>query len=182
MIYPALKSLVLQLNDYLRVSFGLSHDIAHLAPASREQGAEASNRVCVSIVGFERDNTGGIRFEKQVSDTRHLSRAPKWQISLHVLFAVVFKEKQYGESVQVFAALLAFLQRNTLIHVADTNKKYAVEPINLSYADQASLWGMLDTPYSPSLLCQLRLLAVEDGEVRGISTAVSGQDAQVSSS
>lgn len=180
MIYLALKALVLQMNDYLRVSFGLTQDIVHLAPVHREQNSESANQVSVSIVGMERDNAGGVRFEKQMSDARHIAKAPKWQISLHVLFAVIFKDKQYGESIQVFTAVLSFLQRNTMILVPDTNKKYAIEPVNLSYSDQSSLWGMLDTPYSPSVLCQLRMISVDDGEIIEISSAVTGQDAQLS--
>lgn len=182
MIYPALKSLVQQLNDYLRYSFQLSRDIVFLAPVFGDLGTDTPNRVCVSVVGFEKDNAGGIRFEKQVSDNRHIGKAPKWQISLHFLVSVVFKDKQYAESVQILSGVLAFLQRNTMLTVPATSKKYAIEPINLSYSDQASMWSMLNTAYHPSVLCQMRMITVEDGEIVDIAASVGAQDTNVKTS
>lgn len=182
MLYPALKSLVLQMNDYFRVSFGLTHDIAQLAPVYGEPTSELANRVCVSIVGMERENAGGVRFERHIAESRHIGKAPKWQLSLSILFAVVFRDKQYAESIQVFSAMLSFLQRNTLLVDLESNRKFAIEPVNLSFAEQSSLWSMLDTTYYPSVLCNIRMISVDDGEILEISTAVSGQDTQLSSS
>lgn len=182
MIYPALKSLVQQLNDHLRYSYQLSRDIVFLAPVFGDLGTDLPNRVCVSVVGFEKDNSGGIRFERQSAENRHVGKAPKWQISLHFLVSVLFKDKQYAESVQILSGILTFLQRNTMLTVPSTSKKYAIEPINMSYSDQASLWSMLDTPYHPSVLCQMRMITVEDGEVANVAAGIGAQDTSVSSS
>ncbi len=177
MVYQTLRLLVEQLNDFLRVSFTLSKDIVQLAPIQGDADSPTENRVSVSIVGFERETAGGIRFERQAAGQSQVGSAPKWHVNVHVLFTVLFKEKQYGEAVRVFSAILLFLQRNTSFMVPGTGTRYAIEPVNLSYADQASLWGVLGVSYQPSVLTRVRLVTVQSGQILDISASVEGHDA-----
>lgn len=175
MIHQTLRALVEQLNDFLRITFTLSTDIVQLAPIEVEAD-NADNRVSVSIVGLERETAAGIRFERQAAGNSQLGTAPKWLVNAHILFAVLFKEKQYGEAVRVLSAILLFLQRHTSFVVPESGARYAIEPVNLSYADQASLWGMLGVSYQPSVLARIRLLTIESGEIVNISASVEGHD------
>lgn len=176
MIYHILRALVEQLNDFLRTTFTLSTDIVQLGPVRGDADSATDNRISVSIVGLERETAAGIRFERQAAGTSQLGTAPKWLINTHILFAVLFKEKQYGEGVRVLSAVLLFLQRHTSFVVPESGVRYAIEPVNLSYADQASLWGMLGVSYQPSVLARIRLLTIESGEIVDISSSVEGHE------
>lgn len=176
MIYHTLRALVEQLNDFLRSTFTLSTDIVQLVPVQGDADSATDNHVSVSIVGLERETAAGIRFEREAVGNSQLGTAPKWLVNANILFAVLFKEKQYGEAVRVLSAILLFLQRHTSFVVPESGARYAIEPVNLSYADQASLWGMLGVSYQPSVLVRIRLLTVESGEIVDISASVEGHD------
>ena len=178
MVYQTLRVLVEQLNDFLRNTFSLSTDIAKLAPVLDEGDGAKDNRVSVSIVGVERETAAGIRFARQAAGNSRVGTAPKWQVHVHILLTVLFKEKQYGEAVRVLSAILLFLQRHTTFFVPETGGRYAIEPVNLSYADQASLWGTLGVSYQPSVLARIRLLTIDSGEVVDIAASIEGHDTE----
>ncbi|MDR3062330.1 MAG: DUF4255 domain-containing protein [Dysgonamonadaceae bacterium] len=174
MIYKILSLLNHLLNDYLRLSFRLTENIAFLCPLKESGNVFPANRISISLVGIERETGGGIHFNNQ-NIRGNLSRktAPSWQLNLYVLFSAVFLEKQYEDSLQVLSGVLSFIQKNNTFSVPDSGTPFALEPVNLSFHEQSNLWGICGGNYYPSLLCKLRVLTIDEQEILDLSTIIS---------
>ncbi len=180
MIYKTLTLLTRHLNEYLKLCFKLTEDIAFLCPLKETGNSFPSNRISVSMVGIERESGGGISFNRQqVSQNQSRKTAPSWQINVYVLFSSVFQEKQYEESLQVLSGVLSFIQKNNLFTIQGTAVPFAVEPVNLSFHEQSNLWGILGGSYYPSLLCKIRVLSVDEQEILDLSTIIGKPETKV---
>lgn len=112
MIYKTLYYFVQLLNDYLKLSFRLNEEIASLSPIQENGNLLPKNRVSVSLVNIERETAGGIQFRPKVTQqTYSRNTAPAWQLNMYILVSVIFPEKQYRESLQVFSGILSFIQK-----------------------------------------------------------------------
>jgi hypothetical protein len=112
MLYKTLTYITRQLNEYLRLRFKLTNDIVFLSPPKVSENAVPTNRVGVSMVGIERESGAGISFNRQqVSSGQSKRGVPDRQINIFILFAVVFRDKQYEESLQILSGILSFIQK-----------------------------------------------------------------------
>lgn len=177
MLYTTLSFFLQQLNDFLKLRFKLREDIAVFAPLQNDKGTSASNKLCLSLINIERETAAGIRFNRQaVSSSTSKQSAPSWLINTYFLVSAVFSEKQYVESLQLISGVLFFLQNNNIFVWSETGTSFAVEPVNLSFHEQSNVWGICGGTYYPSILCKLRVLAVNGNEFTDLSTLSAGQD------
>jgi Pvc16 N-terminal domain len=170
MIYTSLQLLSSQLNEYLRLSFKLKEDIVYLSPVKDQDKVFPSNRVSVSLVGLERETSRGLNFQRTaVSDSAAKLSAPSWQINLQVLISAIFQDKQYEEALQIFSGILRFIQKNNMVTSQNNATSFSIDVLNLSAQELANLWGVCGGSYYPSILCRLRLLAVDEAEILELS-------------
>jgi len=180
MIYKNLKLLSQQLNDYLKLCFRLKEDIVYLSSVKDTDKVLPSNRVSMSVLGLERETAGGMSFNrKTLSESAGGKIVPSWQVSVNVLISVIFQEKQYEESLHVFSALVSFLQKNNLIHVAETGNSFSLEPVNLTINELSNLWSICGENYYPSVYCKMRVMTVDEQEITDLSYAISSPDVDV---
>jgi hypothetical protein len=173
MIFQSLQLLCERLNGYLRLRFRLTEDIVFLSPVKDTNNAYP-NRVSVTVVGMDRDTSAGISFQrKSVSDSVSAQSAPAWQVSLNVLLSVVFQDKQYEESLRLFAALVGFVQKNNLVRSGDDDHTFSLEVVNLTINELSNLWSVCGETYYPSLLCRIRVLTVDSDEITDLSYVIS---------
>lgn len=170
MLYKALDTIRQLLNEHLKISFRLTEDMVCISPMKEGEGTAKSNRVVISLVNVERETAGGVQFKSQtVSANYSRKSAPSWQLNLYLLFAARFSEKHYTDSLRVFAGVLSFLQKNHVFTVQSSGWSLAIEPVNLSLQELANLWGVSGGSYYPSVLCKVRVLNVEGGEIIDLS-------------
>jgi len=174
MIYKNLKLLAQQLNDYLKLNFRLKEDLVHLSAVKLQENSLPSNRVSISVIGLERETGAGITFNrKALSGAASGKTVPSWQVNVNVLIAVIFQEKQYEESLQVFSALTSFLQKNNVISMEETGTSFSLEPVNLSINELSNLWSICGENYYPSIYCRMRVITVDEQEVTDLSYMIS---------
>lgn len=173
MIFEALQLLSSQLNDYLKVRFRLTEDIVHISPI-KDPAKSFPNRVGITLVGMERETAGGVSFQRRtVSDSSSAQSAPAWQINLNVLISVIFQEKQYEESLRLFSAVVAFIQKNNMVRAASEGLAFSLEVVNLTMHELSNLWSICGENYYPSVVCRIRILEVDAGEIVDLSYLIS---------
>lgn len=177
MIYKALQIVTEQLNGYLKLSFKLREDIAFLSPIKDADKVYPSNRVSITLVGLERETSGGISFQRTViSDNAVKRTAPPWQMNVNILISVIFQDRQYEESLQILSAVLSFIQKNNMITSQDQSVSFAIDPVNLSIHELSNLWGICGDSYFPSMVCRLRVLTVDENEILDLSGIMKSRE------
>lgn len=177
MIFQVLTSLTQQINDYLKLHYKLKEDIAFLSPAKDSTNTFPSNRISLFILNIEKENAGGLNFNRQsVSDTGLRKTAPSWQVNIYLLIAAIFVEKQYAESLQIMSGVLSFIQRNNRLTMQGGGNSIAIEPVNLSFQELSNVWSIFGGSYYPSLVCKIRTITIDEAETLDMSTAIGQQD------
>jgi hypothetical protein len=176
MIFEALQLLSGQLNDYLKIRFRLTEDIVFISPI-KDTAKAFPNRVAITLAGLERETAGGVSFQRRtVSDSTSAQSAPSWQINLNILISVIFQEKQYEESLRLFSAVVAFIQKNNMVRGANEGLVFSLEVVNLSMHELSNLWSISGENYYPSVVCKIRLLEVDAGEIMDLSHIISNPE------
>lgn len=174
MIFATLIALGASLSNYLRLSFKLSGDIVSLYPLAATGQSAPTNKVHLSLVNLERETAAGVRFNHQsVAGNQYKQTAPQWRLNVYVMIAAVFSEKRYEESLQLLSGVLFFLQANNSFSVPKTNTVLSIEPVNLSFHELSNLWGICGGTYYPSVLCKIRVLNIDNDEIKNIIGRVS---------
>ncbi|MGV3613320.1 MAG: DUF4255 domain-containing protein [Fluviicola sp.] len=178
MIFESLQLLSGKLNDYLKIRFRLTEDIVFISPI-KDPAKAFPNRVAVTLVGIERETAGGVSFQRRVvSDTMSAQSAPSWQVNLNVLISVIFQEKQYEESLRLFAAVIAFIQKNNMVRSSGEEIAFSLEVMNLSMHELSNLWSISGENYYPSVVCRIRVLEVDSEEIMDLSHLITKPESE----
>jgi len=180
MIAKTLSALSSFSSDYLRRAFGLDEDIVCLQPLVNISQISPDNKIHLSLVNVERETAAGIQFNRtSVAGSYSQKGAPSWMLNLYVMFAAVFSEKQYEESLQLLSGVFTFLQSNGTFIIPQTNISLYIEPINLSFNELSNLWSINGSNYMPSVLCKVRVLDIDSAEIRQLQRVVSQKEVNV---
>jgi hypothetical protein len=81
-----------------------------------------------------------------------------------VMFAAVFEEKQYTESLSIFSTALAFIQSNQRFSI--DNVKYTLTLETVSMFDFHNIWTTMGGQYYPSVVCKLTGVIIDSNEIK----------------
>lgn len=177
MISKTLSAISSFSSDYLRRMFSLDKDIVCLQPLVNLSQSLPDNKIHLLLVNIERETSRGIQFNKKtISDSHTQKKAPSWTLNLYILFAAVFSEKQYEESLQLLSGLFIFLQSNNIFTIPQTNVTLNIEPVNLSFNELSNLWSINGSNYFPSVLCKVRLLDIDSDEIKQLQRVISQKE------
>lgn len=180
MIPIILSHLASSLSDFFRRSFSLNEDICCIKPLINISQSGQNNKIHLSLTNIERETTTGIQFnQNRVSPSYSQKGTPSWMLNIYVLFAVVFSEKQYEESLQVLSGVILFLQNNNIIKIPQSNLNFAIEPVNLSTNELSNLWSISGGNYYPSILCKIRVLNVDSKEIKQLQRIINQKEINI---
>jgi len=155
----------------------LNEDIVVINPLNNANTSTPPNKIVISLVNIERETGGGINFKSNaVSDRLYNRTLPGWQLNLYVLFAAVFTEKQYEESLQILSSTLHFLQKNKNWIIPGTTFEFSIEPVNLSFSELSNLWSICGSTYYPSILCKIRTIDIDNNEISKLPRAIMNKE------
>ena len=118
-----------QLNSYLGRYYHRPQGLAEVGHIGQRTG-EIPNKVIVSLVNVERETAGGISNNVQTYGGSFTSSSAPFLLNLKVMFAAVFEEKQYAESLSVFSKALAFIQSQQKFMVDNVKYTLTLETIS----------------------------------------------------
>ena len=131
-------------------------------------GNSADERLCkliVSLVNIERETSGGISSGISRSGTGYVQTYPPLLLSLDLMLAAVYDDRQYAQSLSVLNETLLFTQSHPFFEL--DGQRYTVELVMLSAQDTSNIWTTLSGQYYPSVMCKLRRLVVDANEASG---------------
>lgn len=174
MIDRVLSSIAGELNEFLGSYYDLPEGMAELGEIGGGRGEVVANKMVVSLLNIEREGAMGInsRFKNAEGD-RMVQGAPAWHLNIWFVVAAVFEEKRYAESLKMLSTAIVFLQRNNLLRT-DGRQRFMIEPVTLDMQELTNLWSMLGGHYYPSVVCKIRMLTFDSGEIKKTVSRIKG--------
>lgn len=124
---------------------------------------EPPNKMVVSLLNVERETAGGISAPVQRTQDGYVRTQPPLLLNLNVMLAAVFDERQYAESLSVLSDTLRFIQSVPKFEVEGVD--YTIEIVSVTTQDLNNVWTLLGGQYYPSVVCKIRRLTIDAGEI-----------------
>ena len=178
MLNNVLSALAGKLEEFLETIFHQPEGIVKLAGFTDEDKSWILNKVVVSVVSVERETAAGIGGGNVKNGSGGFNRGyPPLKVNVNVVFAAVYDQKRYEDALSVLSAVILFLQANPVFNVSG-KQKYTVELISLSAVELNNIWSNLGGHYYPSVMCKIRGVVFDAGEVRKTSGQAGKSDVQ----
>ena len=180
------KSLIFikdQLNEYIKKKFELTQDKVQLSGIMRQNGNVdpelADDSISIMLTNVQEESaiqspTKYIRMENSDFSTIN----PDMNINLGVLVIVNFTH--YEEALKFLAAVIGFFQSKNVFSSENTPDfslegidKIRIRFISQTQEQQNHLWGSLGAKYMPSAMYKLRILKIQENEIREITPQIT---------
>lgn len=164
MIHHILTYYAARLDEYLLRNHQQPEGIAEVGFIGN--GAEEKPcKLIVSLLNVERETSGGIGAPMQKQTDGYMRMPPPLMMNLNLMFAAVYDEKRYVESLSVLSDTLKFIQSTPYFEWE--GQTYTIEMITLSSQDINNVWTTLGGQYYPSVVCKLRRIVLDSEDVTG---------------
>ncbi|MCD8184800.1 MAG: DUF4255 domain-containing protein [Bacteroides sp.] len=140
------------------------------------QGEEEPCKIIISLLSLERESKQGMSVTTASGHFVTIS-SPPIHANLNVLIAAVFSDKRYREELSFLSQALTFMQITSSLAVG--GNKYTIELLSPTLQDQSNIWTQFGGKYYPSVVCKIRRLTFDAGEVQRGAIEVSGNQNNV---
>jgi len=183
MIYQALRHISSQLNQFLIRSMTLSEDIVVVSNLTDHSGTATSNvknKIVVFLVNIEKDTIplqGGQGINSGAS--RAISSSPPLYLNLYVMIIANFSGSSYSEGLKFISGAISYFQKQSVFDHHSTPDldpridKLILELQNVKFQDLSNLWSQIGGKYLPSVMYKIRMLTVDDRDVKAQLPLVS---------
>ena len=186
-----LQFVTLELNRFFRVKFQLNENIVELSELTQPDGTPVvgqGNRVVITLLNIEEERVRS-SMQNYASGSGNSSLVfPPVYLNLYLIICAYCPGKNYAESLKFIAGVLAFFQANPVMHRTEfpdmpaDSEKVIFEMLKLNYQDMSYIWGMLGAKHLPSVGYKMRMLAVDEKQIREQRPDVSGVAPDLSAS
>ncbi len=161
MINQILEYYTEKLEEFLKNDFHQPEGIVEIGFIGNS--GEKKNKLIVSLLSIERETAGGISPVRKNSENIFLQSPSPIYLNLYIVLAAIYDEKRYTESLSVFSKTLYFIQ--SVSSFKYRNEVYTVEVVPLSFQELYNIWTNIGGQYYPSVLCKLRRITIDSGEI-----------------
>ncbi len=121
-------------------------------------------KLVISLLNIERESSvGAAPSAYRVNGGAYSMVYSPLLLNLNIVLASVFEENRYDFSLSVLSDALRFIQACPKFTVDGVD--YTVEIVNISMQDFNNVWTLLGGQCYPSVLCKIRYLSVDAGEI-----------------
>ncbi|MDU1891994.1 MAG: DUF4255 domain-containing protein [Dysgonomonas sp.] len=170
MIKNILTYYATQLSEFLQEDFPQPEGIVEVGFIGNNQEGK-KNKLLLSLFAIERETAGGITSARGSHSGTVIQSAPPLHINLNIILAAVYDEKRYTEALSALSATLLFVQSHPSFSYKGTT--YLVEIVTLGCQELNNIWTTLGGQYYPSIMCRLRRLTFDAGEIKQIGHEVN---------
>lgn len=177
MINQILSAYARQMEQYMASFFRQPEGLVEVG-AIGAQGEEEPCKILISLLSLEREAVSGIS-SSAVNTSGHFMAisAPPIFANMNILIAAVFSDKRYKEGLSFLSQAVTFLQTTSSFTVSGT--KYTIELLSPTLQDQSNVWTQFGGKYYPSVVCKIRRLTFDAGEVKRGAIEISGNQNNV---
>jgi hypothetical protein len=175
MIDEVLQYIVVEINQYFRVKFGLNENVVVLSGLVNIDGTPAlqqDNKVVLTMLNVEQEKVIATQGNYQSVGDRTSKVNPPVFINLSLLFSGYFPGSNYAEALRFISGIISFFQSNSSFSREDASglpdgvDKLVFDLQKFTYQDLSHIWGMLGSKHMPSVGYKLRLLMIDSKQVR----------------
>ncbi len=161
------------LNENLSLRHSSPEGVATLGVIG-SSSSERANKMVVSLLNIERETAGGIAPQSQNMGREHISKAPALLLNINIMIAAEYEDKSYSKSLTVLSDTLAFIQSRNRFSYSGVS--YTVELVPLSTVDLHNIWTTMGGHYFPSVVCKIRRVVIDAGEIISTSSRVESHE------
>ncbi len=182
MLQKALGIIQSDLNSYLKLKFDFNEDIVLLSNFVGVDGTssiKSENKVIVTLVNLEHETVIGLRHEPR--EEVALRNNPI-HLNAYVLLSSYFGDNNYAEALKFLSEVVGFFQGKQVFDHNNTPSlpngiaKLIFKMQTYSFQELSHLWGMLGAKYLPSVVYQMRLIAIDSERTTDVLPSISGTE------
>jgi hypothetical protein len=175
MIDQVLQYIVVELNRYFKVRFGLNENIVVLSGLVNMDGTPAlqqDNKVVLTMLNVEQEKVVASNGNYKSVGDKTSKVSPPVFINLYLLFSGYFPGSNYAEALKFISGVITYFQANTSLSSDNASglpsgvDKLVFDLQKFTYQDLSHIWGMLGSKHMPSVGYKLRMLMINDGQLR----------------
>lgn len=175
MIDEVLQYIVVEINQYFRVKFGLNENIVVLSGLVNIDGTPAlqqDNKVVLTMLNVEQEKVIATQANYLNLGDKTSKINPPVYLNIYLLFSGYFPGSNYAEALKFISGVIAFFQSNSSISredapaLPDGVDKLVFDLQKFTYQDLSHIWGMLGSKHMPSVGYKLRLLMIDNKQIR----------------
>ncbi len=161
-----------RLNEYLAARHNQPEGVAEVGVIGSSSG-ERENKMVVSLLNIERESAGGIAPTLHRHSGGTMVTAPQILLNINIMLAAEYDDKHYAKSLAVLSNTLLFIQGLPKFDFQGVS--YTVELVPLSTNDLHNIWTTMGGHYFPSVVCKIRRLTIDSGEIISTSRNITKQ-------
>lgn len=182
MIDEVLRQVVGSMNQFFRTRYGVNEDTVVLSGLVNADGTPAllqDNKVVVTLLNIEPEKVTSLMGNQFVGAGRTSGVNPPVYVNLHILFSGYFSANNYSEALRFIAGVIAFFQANVSMQRTDTGaqapemNKIVFEMQKFTYLELNQVWGMLGAKHMPSVCYRMRLLSIDEKQLKEQRPSIS---------
>ena len=162
-----------RLDEYLQKKYHQPEGMAEIGIIGNAM-EEKPCKMILTLLSIERETTSGIGSSVQKRSSGYERSSPPILMNLNLMFAAIYDEKRYAESLSVLSDTLKYIQ--SIPGFEFDGQTYNMEIITLQPQDINNIWTTLGGQYYPSVMCKLRRLVIDSGEMIGTGKAMKQPD------
>ena len=180
MIDSVVTYIVSQLNQALKLEYGLSEDMVVMSNLSEKASLVTSDRVVAMLVNIEKESFSPQTMSRSSPGNGQVAKNYRpVNLNLYLMLVANFQGESYSEGLSFISRTIDFFQYNP---VFDSNKnrdmppnidKLLVDIENLNLRELHSIWTLITGEYMPSILFKVRTVSFDRG-IHGVSPVVKG--------
>ena len=173
MINEALQFVEKELNNYFKATFQITEDktiVSNLVNADGSVPISTNYKLVISLVSIEQETSiANLGFTQKTGTGYQVSNQPL-NINLYVLFAANFNN--YNESLKFISSTINFFQANYVFlrkdypSMGEQSERLVFELLKTDYQNAHYLWNALGAKYVPSMVYKMRMLTINEHNIR----------------
>ncbi len=186
MIHTVLELITKELNQYLRIQYEFSENMAVLSSIVEPDGSAiptADGKLIISLVSIEKDDSTAVPpiTRRNSTGEKSIAAYSPVHLNLYIMFSANFSANNYNEGLKVLSHAIGFFQKNPIFtrnNIPDLDPEieklmFSIE--NLNIKDLSSLWSIISNKYLPSILYKTRLITIDSDAVKQRTPKVKEQ-------
>ena len=173
MINETLEFISIALNNHFKSIFQVTEDKTIVSNIINSDGTvpiAISDKLVVCLVNIEQETSiANLGFTHNTGQTFQIRNQPL-NINLYILFAANFNN--YNESLKFISSTISFFQGNYVFlkknypNMAENIDKLVFELLKTDYQSTNYLWNSLGAKYVPSMIYKVRMLSIDENNIR----------------
>lgn len=174
MIYSAISTISLVINDYIKNRFSTVEDkvvVSNLVNPDGSVAVTEPDKIILSLVNLQQET---------VSQRSKGGANRPVNLNIFILFSASFEEGNYLEGLRYLSGVISFFQANKVLTHGNTPdmdtelERLTFEIVNQDLQNQSYLWGTVGAKYMPSILYKVRMISFNDNFINDISAPFTG--------